>query len=63
LHTHTLQSLQGPIEIGLLFSAAAAGVALSSALRAAWQARAHFGVIGLNALIPASTGVVRRDGR
>ena len=59
LHTPTSQSLQGHIEIGLLFSAAAAGVALSSPLRAVWQARTRYGVNGLTALLPASIGAHR----
>jgi hypothetical protein len=49
-HIHTMQSLQKHIGIGLLFSAAAAGVALSVPLRAAWRARTRYGLVALAAL-------------
>lgn len=59
LHIHTLQSLQKHIDIGLLFAAAAAGVALSIPLRAALRARHRYGLAALAALALAVVGVVQ----
>jgi uncharacterized membrane protein len=59
LHIHTFQSLQKHIVIGLLFSAAAAGAALSIPLRAAWRAPARYGVAALAALVLAAVGTVQ----
>lgn len=56
LHIHTLQSLQKHIDIGLLFAAAAAGVALSIPLRAALRARTVYGVVAVTALVLAAVG-------
>ena len=56
LHIHTMQSLQKHIGVGLLFSAVAAGVALSIPLRAAWRARTRYGVVVLAALALAAVG-------
>ena len=59
LHIHTLQSLQKHIDIGLLFAAAAAGVALSIPLRAALRARTGYGVVAVTALVLAAVGAVQ----
>jgi len=56
LHIHTLQSLQKHIDIGLLFAAAAAGVAISIPLRAALRARTCYGVVAVTALVLAAVG-------
>jgi hypothetical protein len=59
LHIHTLQSLQKHIDIGLLFAAAAAGVALSIPLRAALRARYRYGLAAVAAFALAAVGVVQ----
>lgn len=59
LHIHTLQSLQKHVDLGLLFAAAAAGVALSIPLRASLRARYRYGAAALAALAIAAVGVVQ----
>lgn len=58
-HIHTLQSLQKHIDIGLLFAAVAAGVAISIPLRAALRARTCYGVVAVTALVLAAVGAVQ----
>ena len=58
-HIHTLQSLQKHIVVGLLFSAMAAGAAVSIPLRSAWRARARYGSAALAALALAAVGAAQ----
>lgn len=59
IHIHTLQSLQKHIVVGLLFSAVAAGVAVSVPLRAAWRARARYAGAAMAALALAAVGAAQ----
>jgi hypothetical protein len=58
-HIHTSQSLQKHIDLGLLFSSMAAGVAASIPLRAAWRRPTRYGVAAMTGLLLAVVGAAQ----